>query len=84
MAKGIALGGAPLAAVPLVGLAAFRSTLTKTKDRREEIAKEIAEFEAAEAARLAKKNSEVDVGTLTKAIVSYFETIYVGKIFNLF
>jgi len=65
---GVALGAAPLAVAPFVALSAVRTTLAKTKARRDEIAKEIAEFEAAEAARLAKKQAEVDGGTLGKAI----------------
>lgn len=67
---GVALGAAPLVVAPIVALSAVRSTLAKTKARRDEIAREIAEFEAKEAARLAKKKAEVDGGTLGKAIVS--------------
>ena len=80
--KGIALGAAPLAIAPIVALGAVRSTLTKTKDRREEIAKEIAEFEAAEAAKKAKKDSEVDGATLAKAVVSS-DILTRKKCFNL-
>lgn len=70
---GVALGAAPLVAVPFVALGALRSTLTNTKARREEIAKEIAEFEAAEAKKKAKKNADVDGGTLGKAVVSFIQ-----------
>jgi hypothetical protein len=74
--KGIVLGGAPLVAVPLLGLAAFRSTLSSTKERRDTIEKEIAEFEAKEALRLAQKESDVDGGTLAKAVVSRVKAFF--------
>lgn len=67
---GVALGGAPLIVAPFVALTAARSTLTSTKARRDEIAKEIEEFEKKEAARLAKKNADLDGATLGKAVVS--------------
>lgn len=67
---GVALGGAPLIVAPFVALSAARSTLTSTKARRDEIAKEIEEFEKKEAARLAKKNADTDGATLGKAVVS--------------
>jgi outer membrane biosynthesis protein TonB len=67
---GVALGGAPLILAPLVALAAGRSTLINTKGRRDEIAKNIEEFNAAEAARKAKKNTDIDLIGLGKAVVS--------------
>ena len=74
---GIVLGGAPLILAPLVALAAARSTLSSTKGRRDQIEKEIAEFEALEAIRLAEKKADVDVGTLSKAVVSMHILCYV-------
>lgn len=67
---GVALGGAPLLLAPIIALSAARSTLSSTKARRDEIAEEIEVFEAAEAKRLAKKNTDVDGATLGKAVVS--------------
>lgn len=67
---GVALGGAPLLLAPIIALSAARSTLSATKARRDEIAEEIEVFEAAEAKRLAKKNTDVDGATLGKAVVS--------------
>ena len=48
----------------------FKMNESAVSTRLDLIAKEIEEFEAAEAARKAKKNSEVDTGTLFKAVVS--------------
>jgi len=65
---GIALGAAPLVAVPLVGLAAARGALSKTAARRAQIQKEMA---AAEEARKKKSiQADVDAGSLAKATVS--------------
>ena len=77
---GIALGGAPLILAPLIALTAARSTLTKTKARRDEISRNIEEFEALEAIRLAKKSGDVDGGTLFKAVVS---TLYLNHSVSL-
>jgi hypothetical protein len=64
---GVALGAAPLVAVPFVGLAVARGALSKTAARRAQIQKEIA---AAEEARKKKSiKAEVDAGTLAKATV---------------
>lgn len=64
---GVALGAAPLVAVPLVGLAAARGALSKTAARRAQIQKEMA---AAEEARKKKAiQTDVDAGTLAKATV---------------
>ena len=67
---GVALGAAPLIAVPVVGLGALRSTLTKTKARRDEIAAEIEAFEKAQAKK--KLQGDVDGAGVAKAAVSYF------------
>ena len=72
---GIALGGAPLILAPFIALTAARSTLSKTKARRDEISRNIEEFEALEAIRLAKKSGDIDGGTLFKAVVS---TLYLN------
>ena len=65
---GVARGAAPLIAVPVVGLGALRSTLTKTKARRDEIAAEIEAFEKAQAKK--KLQGDIDVGGVVKAAVS--------------
>lgn len=64
---GVALGAAPLIAVPVIGLAAARGALSKTAARRAQIQKEIA---AAEEAKKKKAlEADVDPGTLAKATV---------------
>lgn len=64
---GVALGAAPLIAVPVIGLAAARGALSKTAARRAQIQKEIAEFE--EAKKKKAVQADVDAGTLAKATV---------------
>jgi len=66
-ALGVALGAAPLLAVPLLALAAGRGALTKTVARREQIQKEIQEIERK---RKAKIQAQTDGTTLGKAVVS--------------
>lgn len=66
---GVALGAAPLVALPVLALLASRSTLQNTKQKRDEIATEIAENEARKAARR-EKTTDVDLGGLLKAGVS--------------
>jgi hypothetical protein len=64
---GVALGAAPLIAIPLVGLTAARGALSKTAARRAQIQKEMA---AAEEARKKKSiSADVDSGSLAKATV---------------
>ena len=64
---GVALGAAPLVALPLIGLAAARGALSKTAARRAEIQKEMA---AAEEAKKKKAiQADVDGGALAKATV---------------
>ena len=66
---GVALGAAPLVAVPLIGLAAARGALSKTAARRAAIQKEVA---AAEEAKKKKAiQAEVDSASLAKATVSH-------------
>jgi outer membrane biosynthesis protein TonB len=66
---GVALGAAPLIAIPLVALAAGREVLANTAARRAEIEKEIAEREAARAKKLI--NVDVDSAGVGAAFVSF-------------
>ena len=66
--KGVALGGAPLALGGLAALAAGRSALSSTLERRTQIQKEI---EAAEKAKKAAVNAEVDGAGVAGALVSF-------------
>lgn len=62
---GVALGAAPLIAIPAVGLLALRSQLSATLERRDEINRDLAE---AEAARIKKeKDADIDTAGLLKA-----------------
>lgn len=72
LAKGVALGAAPLVVAPLAALAAGRGFLTKTAARRAVIQEEIAEREAALAKK--KADAEVDVGGLVGALVRVMST----------
>jgi hypothetical protein len=63
---GVALGAAPLVALPLLALAAGRGTLTKTVARRDQIQKEI---EAVEKKKRAKFNPQTDSAGIAKATV---------------
>ena len=65
---GIALGAAPLIAIPAVAAVLGRDTLVKTLERREKIQAEIAAAEAAKAKKA--KDAEVDGSGLAKAGVS--------------
>lgn len=65
---GVALGAAPLALAPLALLAAGRGVLSGTKDRREKIQKEIAEFEAARKKKVV--DADVDGSGIATALVS--------------
>lgn len=79
---GVALGAAPLVAVPILGLAAARGALSKTAARRAVIQKEMA---AAEEARKKKAiQVDVDAGALAKATVcTRNEYTYLQTFFDL-
>uniref|UniRef100_A0A7S1BPW3 Uncharacterized protein n=1 Tax=Corethron hystrix TaxID=216773 RepID=A0A7S1BPW3_9STRA len=62
---GVALGAAPLVAVPALGLLAFRETLGNTLERREVIQKDVER--AAEERRKKELQSDVDIGGLAQA-----------------
>lgn len=64
---GVALGAAPLVLAPLALLGAGRGILSGTKERREKIQKEIADFEAAKQKKAI--DSEVDGAGLATALV---------------
>jgi hypothetical protein len=70
LVTGVALGAAPLALTGLAVLAAGRSALANTLERREKIQAELAERARAEAEKEARKKlTEVDGGQVTGALV---------------
>ena len=75
---GVALGAAPLVAVPVVGLSALRSTLSKTQERRKQIEAEIAAAEEAKKKEIFNVNA--DGGDTVKALVSVHISILFVKL----
>jgi hypothetical protein len=71
---GVALGAAPLLAVPALALVAGRSVLTGTVARREKIQKEIDEFEQAKKKK--ELQADVDVGGLATAAVRIMVSLF--------
>jgi len=71
---GLALGAAPLIALPVLALLSTRTTLQNTKQRRDEIATNIAKIEAERAARALKK-TDIDLGGVIKAGVSAYSIL---------
>ena len=67
---GIALGLAPLVALPVAALLAGRTALANTKERRETIVREREEFVAKEAKKKLKLPNDIDYTGLVKAGVS--------------
>jgi hypothetical protein len=74
---GVALGAAPLVALPLLALAAGRGTLTKTIARRDQIQKEI---EAVEKKKRAKFNPQTDSAGIAKASVRFYFMKFAAQI----
>lgn len=71
---GIAVGAAPLVAVPVIGLSALRTTLSNTAARRAEIQAEIAAFEEEKKKKAAKASASPDGAVLGQAVVSVIIT----------
>lgn len=67
---GVALGAAPLVAIPVIGLSAVKDSLTRTQARRQAIEDDIKAREEARKKQIL--NADVDGGEVVKAAVSIF------------
>ena len=76
---GVALGAAPLVAVPVLGLSALRSALSATQARRAQIEQEIEKAELAKIKR--KKDAAADISAAVPALVCF--CLFLFKYLNI-
>ena len=74
---GVALGAAPLVLAPIALLGAGRGLLSSTKERREKIQQEIAEFEAAKQKK--QLQAEVDGTGVVSALVRFVDPTFSNR-----